>query len=416
MASTTNLSAEPKKVAYRYEAFDRRGKLVKGNVKASSEFTAEQQVVARGLTPVNVEVVPSMFTLEEALPTLFKVKPRDVIVFSRQLATLLQSGISLLPSLEILHGQVASSRGFRRVLERMIFDIRSGDSFSDAVRRHPKVFSDIYSRTMIVGEHSGNLQSVLHRMAEHIERQGVISQKIGKALTYPAIVTVVGLLVVILLMTVVMPQLIGMFERMEADLPLPTVIMIAATDFFTSNTLEIVIGIAVSGVLALWMWRLPAGRRVIDRLRLEAPVIGPPTLFGELARFARTVSMMVSTGMNLQEIMEMVPHTTSNLVMREALDHVNAALLLGEGMSGPMSQIRLFPPLMVQMVTVGEETNTMEFTMGVVADFYETTADEKATAMVGLVGPLSTIAIALMVGFIAVSIMLPMYTLTGSFA
>ncbi len=168
MASTTGLSAEPKKVTYRYEAYNHQGRLVKGNIKASSDFAAEQLVVARGLNPVNVEVVPSMFTLEEALPSLFRVKPRDIIVFSRQLATLLQSGISLLPALEILHGQVASSRGFRRVLERMIFDIRSGDSFSESVRRHPNVFSDIYSRTMVVGEHSGSLDGVLLRMAEHI--------------------------------------------------------------------------------------------------------------------------------------------------------------------------------------------------------------------------------------------------------
>ncbi|MEE8354091.1 MAG: type II secretion system F family protein [Dehalococcoidales bacterium] len=415
MASTTGLSAEPKKVTYRYEAYDRRGKLVKGNLKASSEFTAEQQVVARGLDPLNVEVAPSMFTLEEALPSLFRVKPRDIIVFSKQLATLLQSGISLLPSLEILHGQVASSRGFRRVLDRMIFDIRAGASFSDAIRRHPKVFSDIYSRTMVVGEHSGSLEGVLHRMAGHIERQGVITQKITKALTYPAIVITVGLLVVILLMTVVMPQLIGMFESMQAELPLPTVIMIALTNFVTSYQLEIVIGVAVIAALVLWLVRLPAGRRVFDRLRLQAPVIGPPTLMGEMARFARTVSVMVGTGMNLQEIMEMVPHTTSNSVMRNALHQVNDALLLGEGMSGPMSHIPLFPALLVQMVAVGEETNTMEFTMGVVADFYETTAEEKAQAMVALVGPLSTIGIALLVGFIAVSIMLPMYTLTGSF-
>jgi len=415
MASTTDLSVEPKKVTFRYEAYDRQGKLVKGNLKASSEFTAEQQVVARGLTPVNVEVAPSMFTLEEALPSLFQVKPRDVIVFSRQLATLLQSGISLLPSLEILHGQVASSRGFRRVLEKIIFDIRSGASFSDAIRRHAKVFSDIYCRTMVIGESSGSLDGVLTRMATHIERQGVITQKIKKALTYPVIVITVGVLVVILLMTVVMPQLISMFQSMQADLPLPTVIMIGLTNFFSNNQLEIVIAVAVIGAVVLWLLRTPTGRRIFDRFRLQAPVIGPPALMGELARFARTVSVMVSTGMNLQEIMEIVPHTTSNSVMRDALNQINDSLLLGEGMSGPMSHIPLFPALMVQMVTVGEETNTMEFTMGVVADFYETTAEEKATAMVGLIGPASTIGIALLVGFIAVSIMLPMYTLTGSF-
>lgn len=415
MATTTDISHEPKKVAFRYEAYNRQGKVVKGSIKAISEFNAEQQVVALGLTPLNVELTPSMFSLEEALPSLFKVAPRDVIVFSRQLATLLQSGISLLPALEILHGQVASSRGFRRVLEKLIFDIRSGLSFSDAIRRHAKVFTDIYCRTMVVGEHSGSLDGVLHRMATHIERQGVITAKIKKALAYPVIVITVGILVVILLMTVVMPQLIGMFTAMKADLPAPTKIMIALTNFFTGYQMEIIIVLAVTVALGIWLYRLPAGRRFFDRARLLAPVIGPPALMGELARFARTVSVMVSTGMNLQEIMEMVPNTTSNTVMREALNQVNASLLLGEGMSAPMAHIELFPALLVQMVAVGEETNSMEFTMGVVADFYESTAEEKATAMVGLIGPASTIAIALLVGFIAVSIMLPMYTLTGSF-
>jgi type IV pilus assembly protein PilC len=221
--------------------------------------------------------------------------------------------------------------------------------------------------------------------------------------------------VVIILITVVMPQLLDMFMAMNVELPLPTRILIAITSFVNTNALYILIAGVLVVVLALWVVKQPTGRRLLDRLRLTAPIIGPPALMSELGRFARSLSVLVSAGLQLQEIMEIVPQATSNRVVRDALDQVHKRLILGEWMSEPMSHIALFPPLLVQMVAVGEESNTLDYTMGVVADFYETTAEEKATAMVGMLGPLSTIGIALLVGFIALSVVLPMYTLTGAF-
>ena len=150
-------------------------------------------------------------------------------------------------------------------------------------------------------------------------------------------------------------------------------------------------------------------------MKLTAPLIGLPTLLAELARFSRTMSVLVSAGLSLQEIMEVVPHSSNNIIIREALDKVSQGLILGEGLSEPMSRIDIFPPLLVQMVSVGEESNTLDFTMGVVADFYEVTAEEKTSAMVGMLGPLSTIGIALLVGFIALSVLMPMYSLMGTF-
>jgi type IV pilus assembly protein PilC len=159
----------------------------------------------------------------------------------------------------------------------------------------------------------------------------------------------------------------------------------------------------------------PAGARLLDRMRLSAPFIGPPTLLTELGRFTRTMSVLISAGLKLQDTMELLPHATTNKVFQDALNQVNEKLLLGEGLAEPMAQISLFPPLLVQMVAVGEESNTLDFTMGVVADFYETAAEEKTTALVGLLGPLTTVGIALLVGFIALAVIMPMYTLTGAF-
>jgi type IV pilus assembly protein PilC len=145
------------------------------------------------------------------------------------------------------------------------------------------------------------------------------------------------------------------------------------------------------------------------------PIIGPPALLNELGRFSRTLSVMIGAGLHLQESMELLPHATTNIVFRDALNKVNERLLLGEGLSEPMTRVSLFPPLLVQMVAVGEESNTLDFTMGVVADFFETAAEEKTNAMVGMIGPISTVGIALLVGFIALSVIMPMYTLTGAF-
>jgi len=415
MERTTDVPAKRKVISYRYVAVTTQGERVKGTIKATNEVAAERLLIEQGYTPINVEVLPSMFSLEEAFPSLFRVKPRDVIVFSRQLATLLRSGISLLPALEILQGQVTTGRAFKKILESIANDLGAGSSFSQAVSKHPKAFSDIYCRTIAVGEQSGSLETVLNRMADYHEKQGVVASKIGKALTYPMMIMGVGIVVVIVLMTVVMPQLLGMFTALSADLPLPTRILIWVTDFLSANILYLFIAAVILAAVALWLAKQPSGRRLLDRLKLTVPVVGSALLMGELARFSRTMSVLITAGLSLQEVMEMMPQSSNNMVIRDALSQVNEGLLLGSGLSEPMSRIDIFPPLLVQMVAVGEESNTLDFTLGVVADFYEVTAEEKTSAMVGMMGPLLTIAMALGVGFIDISILMPIYTLTGAF-
>jgi len=415
MAGTFDISRQKKFITYRYVASTIRGETVKGTIKATDEVAAERLLIAKGHIPTQLEIAPSMFSLEEALPSLFKVKTRDVIVFSRQLATLLKSGISLLPSLDILQEQVASSRAFRTILGSVINDIHSGVAFSQAISKHPRAFSDIYCRTIAVGEETGNMETVLHQMADYMETQSEMAGKVQKALTYPMMVMGVGAVTIVILMTVVMPKLLGMFTAMSAELPLPTKMLMTMSSLLVTYKLYLLIAVALLVALVLWLAKQPAGRRLLDRLRLTAPVIGAPTLMTELGRFARSVSVLVGAGVQLQEIMEMLPQSTSNRFFRGKLEQVKNDLLLGEGLSQPMSRIDLFPPLLVQMVAVGEESNTLEFTMGVVADFFQTTAEEKTNALVGMIGPASTIIMALVVGFIALSVIMPMYTLTGAF-
>lgn len=408
-------AGEKKPVSYRYLATSTQGKLVKGAIKAIGEIDAERLLVDKGLRPITVELVPSLFTLEEALPTLFRIKPREVIMFSRQLATLLKSGVSLLPALETLSTQAASGRAFRRMLRAIVSDLRSGGSFTDALAKHQDAFSELYCKTLAVGEQTGNLETVLSRMADFLEKRGATAQRVRKALSYPLLLLGIGVMVVIILMTVLMPQLMGMFTSLGVKLPLPTRILISTSNFITENPLYIITAVSLVAAIVLWLVKQPRGRRVLDRMLIGAPLIGIPTLLGELARFARTMSVLVSAGLSLQETMELAPQTTTNTVIRDALTQVNERLVMGEGLSEPMSQINLFPPLLVQMVIVGEESNSLGFTMGVVADFYETAAAEKMNSLVGMLEPLSIIGIALIVGFIAISVLMPIYSITGAF-
>src|SRR3990172_5343795 len=179
-------ATDRKPAAYRYLATNSQGRQIKGTIKAAGEIEAERLLINKGYSPLNVELVPSMLSWEEALPSLFRIKPKDVIIFSRQLATLLRSGISLLPALEILGGQVSGSRIFKKMLRSIIDDIRSGGSFTNSLAKHPTAFSELYVRTITVGEQTGNMEAVLNQMADYYEKAGAISQKIGKALSYPA--------------------------------------------------------------------------------------------------------------------------------------------------------------------------------------------------------------------------------------
>ena len=357
----------------------------------------------------------SVSFMEKAFPSLYKIKPTEVVVFSRQLATLINTGIPLLSALELLIQQVGSSRMFKAVLQQIANDLSTGFSFAQAVNMHPTVFSEIYRRTLTVGERTGSVDVVLRQLADLMDNQRAMSKKFGGAMTYPIIVLGVGGAVGILLTTTALPPLVDMFTSLEADLPLPTRILIGFSHFINSFILYILLFLVVGAIVGAWGMKQPVGRRALDRFRLYAPVLGPPALMGEMARFSRTLSTLVVAGVSLQEIFEMLPATSSNSVIRAGLNQVRDGLMLGQGLSGPMNRVNFFPPLLIQMVSVGEESNSLGTTMEVVANFYEDTAGEKLEALVQFITPGITIFVSGIAAFIALSVIMPMYSITGSF-
>ncbi len=416
MADIARANLKQKTQTFRYVAAAGQDRIVRGTINAASEVAAQTLLTERGLTPINLETAPAFWSLESQLPSFFRVKPQEVITFSRQLATLLESGITLLPAIQMLGQQTSNSRPYRRILNTMVQDLGSGKSFYQAISRHSTVFNDIYTRTISVGEKTGSLEKVLRELADHMESQSAFAKKIKGALTYPVMVLSVGFVVGIILMTVALPPMVEMFSAMDVDLPITTRILIGTSNFMNAFKLYLFGGMILAVVAGAWYIKQPKGRRALDRFKLTFPVIGQPAHMAELARMGHTMSMMLSAGLSLQEIMEALPDTTTNSLFRDALSAVRRGLFLGQGLSYPMSlQTKMFPPLMLQMIRVGEESNSLESNMRVVAEFYETTAGEKTAALLSMITPVSTIGIAVVAGFIALSVITPMYSITGSF-
>lgn len=414
MAESLKASPPAKLITYSYVALDTANKPVKGTIKATSEALAGRLITERGLRPVSVEPAPSRLALDQALPSLFGIKPREVNAFSRQLATLIEAGITITASLELMYQQ-SSSRAFKKVLSTIGDDLRSGLSFSQALTKHPTVFDEIYCRTIGLAEQTGRLEVIMRQIADFQEKQAEAMKKLKNALTYPAVVLSLGIVVAIILMTTALPALIDMFEQMKVDLPLPTRILIWVSNFINGNILYLAGGAGALALLAIYFVKQPTGRLRFDRFLLRAPVIGPPAHSAVIGRFSRTTSILLGAGLSLQEIMELVPSTIGNRAMRQSLSNVSQELVRGEGMSEPMAKDNLFPPLLTQMVMVGEESNTLDSSLSVAADFYETDSSERVGAMVRIITPAATVLIAALVGFMAVAVILPMYSITGAF-
>ena len=399
---------------YRYVAYTEEGKIIKGSINMDSEAAVEQALLREGYRIINLKsITTSLPSLEQAFPSLFGIRSQDIIAFSRQLATLLEAGIAILPALHLLKDQVGN-KAFNKAIFGIISDLQTGKSFSEALSKQPHAFNEMYCKIIGAGEKAGNLESSLKQMADYMEKQREAAKKIKGAMAYPAIVLSLAVVVILVLVTIVLPPLVGMFSSLQADLPITTRILIGITDFFEAYRLPILGGIVVAVVLGIWYVKQPSGRHLWDKAMLHLPLLGRINLLGEVSRFSRTTGMMLQSGLSLSEVIGMVKQASGNSIFREALDDVHQGLLQGKGLSEPISENKLFPPLLAHMVAVGEETGTLESSLSTVAYTYETQVDERTTALFTFMEPAMTVGIAMVIGFIALSVLMPMYQVLNS--
>ena len=401
---------------YQYVGYTGDKKLVKGKVTASDEEKAVGQLNSMGYQVISIRALGSMGNLGKSLSFSFtaQVKPKEVIMFSRQLAILLESGIDIVTAMELFKTQ-ASNKIFKGIIAEIIADLRGGTSFSDALAKYPKVFPTIYCRTIAAGEQSGNLDMVLKRMADYLEKSALAEKKVKSALTYPIIVLVASVVVVAILVLFVLPTFTSLYSQLGAKLPTMTKLLLDVASWGTKYGL-IVLGLMIAIIVGTFIYiKTPAGKVNWDTLMLRLPVVGPIVQLNELARCCRTISMLIKVGLPLPDIMTMCIESAGNRVVSKALKEVKQEMLAGEGLGHPMAKRHIFLPLMVQMVNVGEKTGNLGSTLSTVADSFEMDADDKTSAAIGLIQPALTIGIAVVVGFIAVAMLSTMYGIYGQF-
>lgn len=392
---------------YTYLGYTSDRKIVKGKITAADEQAANITLSDLGYRVVEIKPIKSF------LPniTLFKskVKTNEIVTFSRQLALLLESGVGIIHSLELLRDQTADAE-LRRVLHEIIPDLRAGSTLAESLAKYPNAFSKIFSKMVEVGEKTGSLDAVLKNLANYAENESKAIAKLKNAMTYPTIVLVLGIVVATILVTFVLPPIIGMFTSLGAELPLITRILIFTVNFVKDNILYI-IGV-VGGLLALvFMYtRTRTGGLNWNRLKLKIPLMGRISHVSELARICRNMALLFRAGMPVNEIISLAAQACGNKAIAKDLTEVGQDALKGLGLSGPMTQRPTFLPLMTELTSVGEETGNLEETLVMIALNYETEADIKTQRLLGMIEPVMTITMGIMVGFLALSIFIPLYS------
>ena len=397
---------------FSYVAYTEDKKMVKGRITAANDEMAMNLLGYGGYEVVNLKPVSAILTTGKFAAAFTKIKAQELVMFSRQLALLLESGTDIVTSIELLKNQT-TNKLLKKALDNVVSDIRGGTSLSNALFRHPRVFNKVYCQTIAAGEQGGSLEIVLRQMADYMERAANAEKKIKGALTYPVIVIVVAFAVVTLLIAFVLPSFVSLYEAFGANVPTMTKIMIGTMKWVSRYGLYVMGGILlIAGIIYAWA-RTPAGRLQIDATLLKLPVLGRIILLQELARCCRTISLLFKVGVPIPDIMTMVVQGASNRIVRNALDGVREELIRGEGLFKPMSKRSVFLPLMVQMTGVGEETGNLDNTLATVARSYEEEGEDRTSSAIGLIQPVITVVIGLVIAAVALSLVTAMYGIYG---
>ncbi len=397
---------------FQYVACSERGEVVKGKLAAASENIANDLLGYAGYRVISLKPFVPFISADRLLAGFFQVKPVEIILLFRQLALLLESGINIATSLELLQQQI-SNRLLKKVLGDVVSDLRSGSQLSVALGKHPQVFSSIVCRTLSIGEQTGGLETMLRQVSGHMEKELTTSKNVKGALMYPIIAMVITVIVVGVLVVFVLPAFSNLYGELGAELPTITRVVIGGAEKLRAYGAYIMLALLIAVSVGLTYIKTPEGRYNWDKMLLTLPVMGRVNHLNELARYCRSISLLFHAGLPLTEVMPLVIEGCSNKAMAKALTGVQQGMLKGEGLSQPMAKNRLFLPMMVQMVKVGEETGNLDTTLSSVAQSYEAEAEDKTRSLIGLIQPVMTLVIAVVVGVIALSLVSAMYSVYG---
>jgi type IV pilus assembly protein PilC len=396
---------------FAYRAYSADGVRTVRTLQAASLDDAKRVLWNEGFRIVDIRPrrlrLPSMHQL---FPSFMRVRKSQVILLTRQLATFVKVGVPMLEAFAVLHEQ-ATSGELRAALRDMMMDLGQGRPLSAAMNQHPRIFNRLYVDMVRAAEVSGELDEVLSQIASYMTREDSAVRRIRSALIYPVIVLSLSVLVVGVLVAVVLPAFVHLFGEFGAQLPLPTRILLAVGTFFEQHRFEVLGAMAAAFVAGVIFFRTAAGRRTKDRYIVALPYLGRIVHYSIIERFLRTFATMTRAGIPVTQMFDTVILATGNLIFQERLRTVRDLMIAGQGFSEPLRQTGLFPSLVIQMIRVGEETGTLDNNLEEAATYFATEIDFRTKAMIAVMEPGLVIFVGLVVGFVAISVIAPMYGL-----
>ena len=393
---------------YAYKVKDARGKLVEGKVEADSEAAVATKLRSMGYVPLDVRPANAGMQREITLGRKKRIKLKDLAVFSRQFATMIDAGLTMLRSLTILSEQVENLE-LRRVLRAVKQDVETGHSLSGAFTRHTAVFPPLMINMTRAGEAGGFLDVSMRQIADNFEAEVKLRSKIKAAMTYPVVVFILAILMCVGMLVFVVPVFEGMFADLGGELPLPTQVLV-----FLSKSMRVAMpALVVLAVVGVYVWRrigrTERVRNVVDPLKLRVPVFGDLFAKLALARFARNLGTLLSSGVPILQSLEIVSDTTGSIVISRALREVQESVRRGESVAGPLAQHAVFPPMVVQMIASGEETGAIDQMLGKIAEFYDAEVEATTEALTALIEPLMIAFLGAIVGSMIIALYMPIF-------
>jgi len=395
---------------YAYKVKDRAGQVVSGAIEGDNIATVVGKLRQMGYTVLNVQEKSAAKQASSFQLFKKKVKIKDITIFSRQFATMINSGLSLTKSLNILAEQTENS-ALAEIIGQIQKDVEGGQTLSEALGRHERVFSGLFINMVKAGETGGVLDDVLIKVAEHYEKDMALKTRIKSAMTYPIVMFVMSMLIVFAMITFIVPVFVNMFAQLGGDLPLPTQVLVWASAGIRSYWYLLIAAVVGLRALIKNYKKTPQGRLMFDKLKLRLPVFGKLNTKLAVARFTRTFGTLVASGVPILQGLEIVSETAGNEIIARAVRDTRASIKEGETIAKPLAQSPIFPPMVVQMISVGEETGALDVMLGKIADFYDEEVAAMVESLTSLIEPLMIAVMGVMIGGIIVSLYMPMFKL-----
>lgn len=390
---------------YKWEGKTLRGEKRKGEMEAPDEGSVRTHLRQQNVIPTKVVAKGKEISFSLGKQ---KVKQRDVAVFTRQLATMIDAGLPLVQSLDILSMQ-QENKTFKEVIKNIKESVEGGSTFAGALGKHPKTFDDLYVNLVVAGEEGGILDNVLNRLAIYIEKAESLKKKIKSALVYPSTIVCVAVIVVVVLMLFVIPVFADMFRSVGQTLPLPTLIVLALSNMMKKYILLFIVALVVLIFLFKRYYATEKGKLAIDNLTLKLPVFGPLFRKVAVARFSRTLSTLITSGVPILDGLTITSRTAGNKLIEYAIIKARTSISEGETIAEPLARSEIFPPMVTQMIAVGESTGSLDSMLAKIADFYEEEVDVAVATLTSLLEPLLMVFLGVTVGGVVIAMYMPIF-------